>query len=305
MKYVFLNLFLVGLLFLFIPIHFFQGGDYTNHFEKSSEGCGGLTTEGWSETACEEYTPLYHNLVRPFTSSHELFRVANVILFVIITPFILYWITRNPLSIMFYFTLSSYVFFIMDGIFPQGLAMLLGLGIFATRDRIAQVGFVMLMNFSHGIGLELGILLFIVRNLPYDKIGNWIICSGVFGEKTPNILKEQIPNTNGGYYWNMANLVHPFIKIFPLPFVLLSVYQYFVSKKWDWLVIGIITFTLPLFISPRVFYLMPLFLIPGLTWFYEKTSHQNKQFILLACILMCFIQWYTFINFKLCTFEVI
>lgn len=301
------NLGIIVLFLSILPTTIFNGGDFERHFEKSKNGCEEI--ENWNN--CEGYHSLYHKIAFFFSFNEKIFYYFNLFLFAFLTPLLLIFLAKNQMAGFFYFTTTNYFFYFMDGIFSQGMTMLLGLGMLLTDDKRIQLIILALMSLAHGHGFFLGLIFFIAKNIPFKEIeeipykifkknNNFLLCSGLFGTNKINILKNEINISAGGYPWKIENIIHPFTKIFPFPFIFLALKSFFEKKQYCYTLLIFSSIIGGFIISNRVFYVFSLIGIIGLTQYYEETTNNQKKLILFSSIFIGFIQWFSFFNFKKC-----
>lgn len=296
------------LAFSFLGIGYAGGGDYAFHFEKARNGCENLGEQ------CETYTPLFHFIAAPFTVNENTFFFFTVFLLAFVTPMLLFFIARDWLVVWLYFATTSYFWFFVDGIFAQALAAILFLLIFVVKDWRLRVAIVVLSIFAHGHGFFLTGMAFLVitfwegikDEVDFKKIKEklskvFLGCSGVFGTQRPEILDVRINGlVSTGSKFTIGHFLLIFTKIFPLPYFLLSVW--FLSKDkdhWFYLFIALGALVGGFFVSHRIFYIMALVLLPGLTWFAKSLSHKHRIVFLLSTLLVFGFQLYSWLNFKL------
>ena len=282
------------------------GGDYSFHFEKSINGCENLGTN------CDSYTSGFHVLAWLFSFHEDAFFYFVIFLLAFVTPMLLHWITKNWVVVWLYFATTSYFWFLIDGIFPQALAGIALLLILGLKDWRIQSVVVLLSILIHSQAFFLSLLGFFAvhayhafkkEETSIDGKKLFPACSGIFGQNRPEILGEQIAlHTSGGYKFTYGNALIVFTKIFPLPFFYWSVKHLWTERKrLDLVLIAFVSLAMGLFVSPRVFYVMPLVLLPGLAWFYQKLSKEEKWkkygFILFT-IASFVLQLYSWVNFR-------
>ena len=302
-------LFVCCLFVLIFTIFFgnmFKGGDYPSHLIKAKEGCGNLDQNpniGWTTESCEMYAPLFHFIAKPFAFHENAFFYFVLFLFGIVTPMLVFFISKNWLSVIFYFTVTNYFYFIADGIFAQGLAIILLLSIFCFKDWRIQLGIVLLSIFSHGSGFYLVLIGFLIINFKKGFLENGFLgCSATFGQNKPAIFEEQVLDlTTHGSALTFGEVLIFFVKIFPLPFLVFSVW-YSINKRYkiELLLMALVCFVGGFWISHRIFYVIPLLLIPALTNFAIDLKGKTRivfWLLVVASFVYLFGGW---INFKTC-----
>lgn len=270
----------VTTLILFLGANNFKAGDYDYHFNKSKNGCDNSFFENKNlKRACEEYAPLFHILAKPFTFNQNAFFYFTIILFLIISPLIILDHTKNYFSVLLYFTASDYIFYFMDGIFPQALANILLFLLFFTKDSRVEVGLLPILIVTHGSAFIAGIIILLLKKIDIEAF----FCSSIFLNQKPEILYQKLGSV-GGIDFRLSNIIYFFSRIFPLPFFLIALKQTWeTNKKYFSLII--ILFIAGFFYASRVWYLSFLLSIPAITMFYEKQNTLGK----IALILSCFI----------------
>lgn len=296
-------------LFAFFGLQYAGGGDYSFHFEKAKSNCENQNAD------CEIYAPLFHWIASPFTFHPNAFFFFTVFLIGFVTPMLLFLLSKNWLTVWFYYSTTSYYWFMIDGIFAQALAMILLLTVLVLKDWKHQAFIVLIAILSHGSGFFLVLITFIIKNMvtkenvsellnelkkEKEKWVKIIPCSGIFGLQKPLILKEQVGNLiSTGKPFTFADLLIPFIKIFPLPFTFLAVKQALKDKNYHIIALVIVILITGLWVSHRVFYALPLVLIPSLTNWVKTLNSKHRVIFLLITLGVFGLQLYSWFNFKL------
>lgn len=274
---------------------FFQGGDYLTHYYKSKQGCeSSFFVQNNSVAQCESYTPLFHWIAFPFTFNENAFFFFTIFLFVFLTPLIIYKYTNNWYSALIYFCASNYVWYFMDGIFPQALAQLFIFILFFTKDRRLEIVLIPLIILSHGSGF---MAVLFVLFFKYVDLAGWL-CSSVFGANqstTPQVIYTKI-GSSGGLDFQINNVLHFFTKLFPIPFLFMALKE---SSQNDKRTFGLLVFLIiaGFVYAPRVWYLAFILAIPSITKFFEKQPKKNKIYLLVFTILYGVFQVYTFYTY--------
>jgi hypothetical protein len=288
------KLFLVVLLFVFV-------------FSVSAPLMGTSNDDGvHKEMALNfAYQQDYHSWFR-FTSQYF---VGYPILWLImgfgitgaITSIILYFITKNWWTFFFYFFGSNY-FLVMwgTGIYPQALTVVFGLLLVLYRKSWWKQGLVFIIGFGvHGFVIQflalLWALLLLQEYLP--KLKAWLTCSPIFGYNTPQALMTKIGSQEYGNHFELGELTSFITKMVPLPFLLVSFYEWFKQKQaWPFLLL------LALFVgaifqwNERVLWNFAPFIWIGFIPYFERSQHK-KWWILLALIIGI-TNFYLFIRLK-------
>ena len=298
---------LFTLVFAYFGATLAGGGDYSFHFEKSINGCENLGVK------CEIYAPLFSWVANPFTFHENAFFFFVVFLFAFVTPMLLFLLSKNWLSVWLYFSITSYYWFVIDGIFAQGLAMILFLLVLILKDWKHQAIIVLLAITSHGSGFFLVLIAFLVKNLlskenvseffdelKKKKLMKIFPCSGVFGLQRPEILSQPIDGLiTTGKAFTIGNLLIPFTKILPLPYAFFGVRQALRDKDYHIVVLFFVVIVIGFWMSHRIFYLLPLILIPSLVSWFGTLNRTHRSIFLLSTLVVFGFQLYSWLNFKL------
>ena len=280
-----------------IIISHWEKTDLHRHLIKAQGDCENAEQAGWSKEACERYKPLLGILGNVFSGSIELFSIYGFIIIGILIPATLFWITKNWISILFYFTTTSFFYYHIDGIYAQALATLFAIMILGTKDWRLELILVILAALSHGHGLQLALLILILKYLPKGMLA----CTGTFGNTTPEIFNQTI-NPIGGINTTIASIIHPFTRITPIPFLILGFYQNIKDKKTELLLLTIIGIIGGFVISTRVFYIVSIPMIIGLSSFYMQNKEKWGNHLILGAVIMGIYQLYAYLNLKACIF---
>jgi|TARA_R100000501_G_C2631682_1_gene128289 hypothetical protein len=276
------------------------GGDYAFHFEKANQGCD-LT-----DVACKSYAPLFHWIVGPFAAHDNSFFYFVVFLLAFVVPMLLFLITKDWIVTWFYFSTTSFFYFFIDGIFAQATAMILLLLLIYFKDWRIQSLIVILGMIAHGHGFFLLSIVFVIIN--FFKLldeENWLkitpACSGAFGNNRPEFLAQPIDGlTTTGVQFTVADALIPFTKVFPFPYFVLSVWYSWKNKvNLDLVVISFVAILAGFLVSHRIFYIIPLVLLPGLVLFYRSLIGWPRLLFLFSTLIVFVFQLYSWINFKL------
>ncbi len=272
--------------------------DLHRHMIKAQGNCENAEQANWSKKSCEIYKPLLGLLGNVFSGSIELFSIFGFIIIGVLIPITLFWITKNWISILFYFTTTSFFYYHIDGIYAQALATLLAIMILGTKDWRLELLLVVLAALAHGHGLPLAILILIGKYIPKGIL----VCTGTFGKATPEIFNQKIGSI-GGIDTTVASVVHPFTRIIPIPFLILAFYQNIKDKKTELLFLTIVGIIGGFIVSTRVFYIVSIPMIIGLTSFYIQNKKKWGKYLILGAILMGAYQLYAYLNLKACMLQ--
>lgn len=307
-------------LFLAVPGSWHSGGDYQTHF--LSARYPSCQYKSWYSSEdmppkhvlnCESQPILFKWVAGFFTFQEQTFWGFSVIILTILTPLALFFLTRNLVTVWFYFSVSGYLYFLINGLQSQAFTGLFFILLLGFRNIFARLGLLMVLLLSHSQGFNLGVLTLLVvlffENVKTFK--NAFLsggCSTVFGENRPEILNEGIdisPITENSPLYSLtsrftvAHFLVLFVKIVPLPFFLMSLKHLFESKKWDFLVLIALFLGLGLIVHDRVWYFLTPFYLVGLTGFYETLSRARKKWLLVGCVPFLAFNLWSFANFHL------
>lgn len=275
-----------------------NGGDFGFHFEKAKNGCLNLRDD------CQIYAPLFHWVSGPFAFHENSFRYFSVFLVGILTPISLFLLSKKWISVWLYFSVTSYFYFFVDGIYSQALAHLLFLAVLISKDWKLDFVFLLLATLAHGHGFFLVAFGILCKNIPFDRLSIEKIvpaCSGIFGRDRPSVLDDrvgQLVTTGESFTW--AHLLILFTKIIPLPFFYFGVKKVIEDRKFQIMAMVAGFLFAGTFISHRVYYLVPLVLIGPLAEYYQGLSGWGKQGFLAITVLFFSMNIYSWVNFKAC-----
>ncbi len=274
--------------------------DIVRHWYKSRGDCDNASEADWSTDSCLIYSPLLGILGVPFNSSMEDFTVFAFIIIGLITPLLLLYLTKNWISVLFYFTVTNYFYISMEGIYAQALVFAFALAIIAKKHWSIDILIVVLMNFAHGFGLELGLIFFVIKYL--KPITNAMLsCSGTFGETPPKFFSETAFNLGtGAGVFNYGSLIYIFTKVFPFPFLVIAVWQNLQDKRKDLVLYLLVGLFAGFVVQQRAFSLVPLIGIIGLTSFYSKASRKGKAVLFLFAVVLGVYNLWSYLELKLC-----
>mgnify|MGYP003144997055 FL=1 len=282
-------LFCVG--FIALPGKFHaQGYDYLFHFEKTQ----GHTTTSFDDRPFFTYPSLFHAIAFRFVSDETLFYAFTLFLLGVVTPMLLFKLTGNPLSVLFYFSTTSYFYFMEQGVYAQALVGVLLLLMLNTKNPWHHLGLIFLGWASHNSGLIfLSIAMFFIH-LP--NITFWLkkqivmlSCSGWFPVDRPNellnqrILPGEIANgiSQGGL--RVSFFLKLFLEIFPVWFLVPAFFQLWKTKR-NLFYFCLVILALGVF-EYRIWFFIPLIGIVGLSEFYNNLSPQAKKYFLVFTVI--------------------
>lgn len=274
----------------------YEGTDFHRHMIKAQDNCDNVDLNIWNTESCKVYRPLLGILGGAFSGSEVQFATFGFLLIGILIPIGLFWITKHWISILFYFTTTNFFYGHIDGLYPQALATLFVIMMLGTKKWQYELGLLIFATISHGHGLELGVLVLLAKYLPKA----FLACSGTFGKETPLILEQKLPAI-GGVNPTVGSLIHPFVRIIPLPFLLLATYQNMKDKKTELILITIIGIVAGFTLSSRAMFIASIPMIIGLTSYYLQNKNKWGKHLIVASLLMGIYQLYAYLNLKACT----
>lgn len=280
-------------------------GDFNFHFEKARQTC----TKEFGEQRCDSYYPLLHLLGQPFSFSKNAFFSYLTILIVFLTPLILFFVTKKWFSVWLYFAATQYVYLVQTGgAYPQALAGIFLIIFLATKNHLLRLPLLVLASLSHSQTFNLLVVIWLIE-LFFE---NWSsiksvfpACSAIFGKQATDPIGERINldvvNKHGIQNINIPikDLANFFVRIFPLPFLIMAFWQIRKEKKWALIVITVFALYYGIAVQQaRIFYIVPLILIPPLTNFYSELDSKWKKWFVLLTIITFVINFGTWIMFK-------
>lgn len=303
-----------------------EHADYGRHFFKASTDCKGDAEKyGWEindwqgQNTCETYAPLFHWLAKPFAFDMKTFNYFLAILIFIATPLTLVYISRHWISAWFFFATTHYAWYFIDGAYPQALANLLAIAILIEKDWKIDIILALLATISHSHGFILALVVLTAKYFNKLNIKETIIkitgkikffglvllqCSGIFGNKRPEILETKVEDIIGGHVTNTGSPMElrdplQFVtRTFPVMYIYWAVKKAWQKNRIDLIIIAVFAIIGGFTTSARMFYVVPLALIPALSWFYKDLNpNQKKWFILLTIANFLFLLW-AFVNLK-------
>lgn len=274
--------------------------DWLAHFHKAR----GQMRGGGDDRDLLTYPPLGHMVGSVFTFREEHFYFYLLMLIGIVTPMLVFFLSgRNWVSVLLYFTATSYFYFMEGGLVPQAFVGILLLIAILVKDWRVRAVLIPLSVLTHSVGLQaMGltlIVLFIFENKLYTLLPFFPGCSGYFGNNRPDaILDAQIvPATSpASRSLRVSYFLRLIVDIFPLPFLLIAVKE---LKNRPKLLALVVLYLLLGLAHYRIFFFAPLVGIPGLVMFYEKLTSKNRLLFLGFSLLYGILQVYWWASYKL------
>lgn len=287
-------------LFLMQPILIdkWEQSDAHRHQIKSN-GCVGYENAAWNIDSCNGYWPLLGIVSAPFSGNPHLFSSFMFIIIGVATPLALFWLSKkNWISVLLYFTSTTYFFYMLEGFYAQAFVIFLSLILLKVSDWRIEFVLVLAMMMSQSQGLFLGVLILMVKYIP--KTG-FLSCSGVFGANTPVFLTEKATDIGkSGMGLTFGQILHVFTRIMPAPLLLLGVWQNFKDGNHGFNFIILVSIVGGFFIDIRMFYLMPLLVIVGLSSYYSTLIRKHRNYFVLILLGLGAFNVYSFWNVNSC-----
>lgn len=291
------------LVFVFVPANWHYVADFEFHFQKL-QGC----QNHYDEEACKTYFPLLHLLGGIFAFSKLAFARFLMFLIVFVTPMALFFVTRKWITVWFYFSTTQYLYLIEGGgAYPQALTAILLLFLLGTKNNYVRGIILVAAMLSHSQGFYLiAVAWFVIAFFESKKAMNFFpACSGVFGTTVIKPLTEKIDitvlNINGPQILKLPikDVLNFFVRGFPFPFLIASIYQLIMEKNYAPIVLAGIFFYAGIAMTPRIFIIIPLILLPALTSFYFRLSGWPKKAFLGLTVLSFVFQFGTWALYKI------
>ena len=259
-------------------------GDFNFHYEIAKGLC--------EKDKCLNYPPMFHVLARPFTFRILSFWMFGAALSGFIIPLLLFELKKRWEIVWFYFAATNIFWVLESGYYPIALSLILLLLLFKYKSVFLRLGIVFLGIFAHSHAfLMLAFAFFVLLLFEEERLGSLakvFPASAVFICKKMPIMFEQkiIPETmaiaengNPGQGLTVGYLGTFLLKGFPLPFFLMSIYEFFISRNWAFIVMvaGGLFFMAN---SYRVSLFVSLILLFGLIDFYSRQPKKTKYALL-------------------------
>lgn len=263
---------------------FNKASDYNFHYLKAQGDCP------VEQFYCDRYPHNFH-LIAGFYANEEPFFVLFVLFALcFIIPLLLFYLKKSFWIVWFYFTATNFVyFFYSQGYFPQLFAVIPILLILLFRKHpILQLICVFAVLNLHGYSFWFALTVFIATLIfDYREQLSLILCSVV-----PEQLIEAGKNT---LTWQITwgQFTDLFIRVFPAPFFIIGFYELIKRKNYLFLFLSIILL-LGMFYNYRVAQFLPIFLLFGLTQFFETASKKVKILLILLSLASFGFNFYTY-----------
>ncbi len=291
------------LLISLLPPKLLGGGhDYFFHLAKA-RGEEHYTNEFGEVKNTSYYPPLFHWLAAPFAFREQTFHFLVLILIGVGIPMSLFFATGRWETVAFYFCCSSIFYFFEIGYYGQAMAFFVVSLMFVVKNSWLRLALVALAILSHSTGFFFALIVFISFTLKengfFERLAGFLACSGWFPHNRPDELMGTsiVPGASDfmSLKLNLGRLVKLGVEIFPLPFILMALGGFVRRKEWHFIAIGFIAFVVGTQ-NFRVFYVIPLVGVIGLTHFYqgiEKTKLKKWFWLMVLCygVVQFFVWW--------------
>lgn len=301
---IFLTILMVGLVSTQVNL-LGTSNDYQNMFKCTTEN----TFVQGSQWSCEHYPPLMKWVGGLFTAREEHYKEFLVTLTFLVLPLVLYGVSKNPLTVWFYFSVTNYSYASITSMFiAQHALMILLFSMFLGKDRHRFFLFLgAIILHSTGFWLALitwGLIKFQewFSESSFDLKKIFLGCSPFWGDKIPPILNQKMLSSAelGAGYLTPNILLSFLVKRTPLPYLYLAVKE--LGKRKELALLGLmVIFTIAgLGIHERGFYFVALPMVIGLTWSYETLSVFHKKLLLISSFLFFLWNIYQFFTILHC-----
>lgn len=237
--------------------------------------------------SCENYPPALIELGRTFLNREIFFKQFLLIALMFIMPMVLYSITKEPITVWFYFAATDYAWGLITGsFFAQALSMILILAMYSAKDR-DRIIILVLLIFVHSTSFLFGLIFFflllIEENFIRGKELPWLpkivaTCSPFWGKTgAPEIAQTKVSNQiNLTGFVTINTLLSVLVKRTPLPFLYFSIKKLLEKRSIALLGFMFISFAGGFFLHERGFSFAALPMVVGLSWYYRDTSKKMK-----------------------------
>ncbi len=293
------------LIFSVIPLDWHRTGDFNFHFEKAGERC----TDVFEKVRCDSYYPLLHFMGRFFSFSPLAFSNFLMVIVIFITPLILFFITRNWITVWFYFSVTQYVYLIQTGgAYPQALAGIFLLIFIYTKSSYLRIPILLVATLAHSQAFVLLLFVWFIELFfkNFKSIKTFFpACSAIFGRTAEDPIGQRVSlevlNKHGLQLIHIPikDIANFFIRIFPLPFLIMAFWQLKKEKNWALIVVTLFVVYYGIAVGQaRIFLIVPLILLPTLTNFYSGLDKRWKRWFIVLTIVTFTVNFGTWLLFK-------
>jgi len=283
---VFFNFFFVNYVGLFST-----SVDYVQMYSCTTEGVFIENIE-----SCSTYPPLFMFIAKMFSVREIFFKQLILFLFAFVMPLVLYKITKEPITVWFYFsTINFFYAIITSGFFSQGLSMILIFSMFFLKGW-KRMAILPLTIIAHSTSFLIAIVVYLLialeeyynKTYPNKKIfgelKKFFVCSPFWGivPKEFNSVINQTVLDDG--FTSINIVLSVLFKRIPIFFFIPAIYKFYKEKMFALFLLSIFFIVVGFFIHARSFYFAGLPMVIGLTYFYKDCCKTKKKIILLGSI---------------------
>ena len=226
---------------------------------------------------CLSYPPVWIQLGKIFSGREIFYKQMILIIFSLIMPLILFYITKEWITVWFYFTATNYYWALLtSSFFPQAFSILLIMSMYFVKDRY-KIILLFLATITHSFGFSIGLIFLILLKLnDIIKENNILLnCSPFFGNDfNTNIINSDTVLIEGGGgiegHLKIKSLGSLLTKRIPLPFLYFGIKGLLKKKEYALFGLTVFFFVSGLFYHERSFYFMSLPIICGLGFHWKK-----------------------------------
>lgn len=240
-----------------------------------------------TEWGCEHYPPIIVYIGKFFVRE-EFFKQFLIIFFGLITPLILFFCTKNPITVFFYFTATNFYFDVLSSAyFAHAIAYSIIFSMYFLNNW-QRLLILIFSIFSHSTSFYFALffwfLILLKEKAFLKKFFLAVVpCSPFWGRKMPDVLATPVPSVHDYSLFNINSLFGVFLKRLPLPFIIFSIIGFLKEKKSFFLWLFVFFFFLGFF-HQRFFSFASWPLIIGLTFYFEKADSKMKIILVLLCL---------------------
>lgn len=310
-----------AIIFCLIMLLFFSFASLNGFYGHSSDN------EAHKQMALDDtinptYPPLLRTISSFFVSNEQSWVFFIMFLFAFLTPLLLVKITGSWWSALFYFSITSQFYWVIQGGFAQGLLLMFVLGLFAFKDNKIRIPIYLIGLISHSFApiLLTSILILILLNENWEMIKqhfngfrNVVFggCSALLGQNAvdDNSFFHKTLNTSTltgtpVTYWGQAitpwSLLTLLGKICPIFFAVPAFLKLWALKRTDLLILVVFGLIASIQYGTRTWYLLFIPLIIGFTLYWKdlESKRIKKAWLGLTMFYLTF-QLFMWINFNL------
>lgn len=281
----FLCVFAVLVFYTLVPFDFAKRGDFQFHYEKSA----GIEDR--------QYAMGSHLVGGLFAYNQQNFLLYVLILVWLITPMLLWHITKTWETVLFYFA-TQYPFFMLMTT-SQAFAGIFFIGLFVFKNNYLRFLMVVGGAIVHGQGgilllFSWAIILFF-ENFNLKKL--FPACGTLLGNNMPDFLNEKLPIAQNQPI-SIATIGNFFLKIMPVPFLFMGLKQLWKDREFAVIFLSFIAFIAIFFKMDRTLYVIPLLILPYSAKYFQTLRLKWKIGVYLVAIALIGLQVYSWIGVK-------